>query len=413
MVYINQERLNMATKEEPVKELLKQCNSPEEILGENGLLKQLTKMVLEGAMEGELTHHLGYEKHNPKGNNSGNSRNGKSKKSVKGDFGEIEVNTPRDRNGTFEPQILKKGQTRFEGFDDKIISMYSRGMTTRDIQAHLHEICNIEVSADFVSEVTNAVWEKVQEWNNRPLDEVYPIVYLDCLTAKVRDEGRIARKSVYLAIGINLEGHKEALGMWIEQTEGAKFWLRVINELKNRGVEDIFIACVDGLKGFPEAINAVFPKTDIQLCIVHMVRNSLRFVPWKNKKEVVADLKRVYGAVNAEEASRALDDFSGKWDARYPLISKSWRNNWDNIIPFFAYPNYIRKAFYTTNAIESLNMTLRKVLKNRSSFPNDKALQKLLYLSLERIARKWTMPIRDWGSAINQFSIAFEGRVPV
>ena len=403
----------MGRKEDLIKELLKECKNPEEIIGKNGLLKQLTKIVVEGALDGELNHHLGYEKHEIAGNNSGNSRNGKNSKKIKGDFGELDIVTPRDRNGTFEPQLIKKGQTRFEGFDDKIISMYSRGMTTRDIQEHLKDIYNVEISPDFISKVTNSVWDSVQEWRDRPLDSVYPIVYLDCLVCKVRDEARVVNKSVYVALGVNMEGKKEALGLWIQQTEGAKFWLRVINELKTRGVEDIFIACVDGLKGFPETINSVFPKTEVQLCIVHMIRNSLRFVSWKVRKELATDLKEVYRAINIKSAEKGLAKFAEKWDGKYPMISKSWQDNWERITPFLAYPEDIRKAIYTTNAIESINASLRKVSKNRGSFPNDKALLKLMYLTLERMSKKWTMSIRDWGGAINQFGIMFEGRVPV
>ncbi len=400
-------------KEELIEQLMKDYEKPEDILGENGLIKQLSKALLEKALEGEMTNHLGYSKNSKSGNNTGNSRNGKSKKTLQSDLGDFPIETPRDRNSEFEPKIIKKNQTRFDGFDDKIISMYARGMTTRDIKDHLKDIYNTEVSPDFISNVTNSVLEAVKEWQNRPLDSVYPIVYLDALSIKVRDEGQIVNKSVYLAIGVNMDGLKEVLGLWIERTEGAKFWLKVITELNNRGVEDIFIACVDGLKGFPDAINSVFPKTQVQLCIVHMVRNSLKFVSYKDRKELAKDLKSIYQALTVEGAEQALDAFEKKWDDKYPMISKSWRNNWSQIIPFLNYDKNIRKAIYTTNAIESLNMTLRKVIKNRASFPNDEAVEKLLYLALQNISKKWTMPIRDWGKAINQFAILFGERVPI
>ena len=407
-----QTRTKKARADELLDELISECNGPEEIIGKNGLLKQLIKGLVERAMQGEMNHHLGYEKHNARGNNSGNSRNGKSQKTLKGDFGEMTIDVPRDRNGTFVPQIIEKNQTRFKGFDDKIISMYARGMTTREIAAHLEEIYGIDVSPDLISDVTNSVMEEVREWQNRPLDAVYPIVFLDAIRSKVRDDGHVKNKAVYLAIGVNLRGLKEVLGIWVQQTEGAKFWLQVVTELKNRGVQDILIACVDGLKGFPDAINAVFPQTDVQLCIVHMVRNSLKFVSWKDKRELAKDLRKVYRAVSEEQAKEKLDEFSRKWDDRYSMVSKSWRENWENLIPFLAYPEDIRKAIYTTNAIESMNMSLRKVTKNRGSFPNDEAVVKLMYLALRNISKKWTMPIRDWGKALNQFAIIFDGRVP-
>jgi transposase-like protein len=397
--------------EELLDELIKECDNPEEIIGENGLLKQLTKGLLERAMQGELTHHLGYEKHDPTGNKSGNSRNGSSQKTIKGEFGELLIDVPRDRNGTYEPQIIQKGQTRFAGFDEKIISMYARGLTTREIKAHLEEIYGVEVSADLVSQVTDSVMEEVREWQSRPLDSIYPIVFLDAIFIKIRDGGHVKNKAVYLAIGVNMDGLKETLGIWVQQTEGAKFWLQIVTELKNRGVNDILIACVDGLKGFPEAINSVFPETEVQLCIVHMMRNSLKYVSYKDRRVLARDLKKVYHAANAEQAEARLEEFAKEWDDRYPTISKMWRNNWELLIPFMAYPEYIRRAIYTTNAIESMNMSLRKVTKNRGSFPNDEAAVKLLYLALRNISKKWTMPIREWGKAMNQFAIAYEGRL--
>lgn len=401
----------MAIRDEILEEILKEYKTPEDLIGKDGILRELTKRLVEKAMESELTHHLGYDRYSAAGKKSGNSRNGKSSKTIKGDFGEIPIEVPRDRKGDFDPQIIPKHQTRFSGFDDKIISMYARGMTTRDIQDHLHEIYNVEVSADLISTVTDAVVNDAREWQNRPLDEVYPVLYLDATILKVRSEGRVINKSAYLAIGINLEGLKDVLGIWLEQNEGAKFWLKVMTELKNRGVRDIFIACVDGLKGFPEAIEAAFPQTEVQLCIVHMIRGSLRFVAWKDRKAVAADLKGIYQAASEELAQDNLEIFARKWDGRYPTIAKSWRANWQRIIPFFAYPEEIRRIIYTTNAIESLNNTLKKTIKNRASFPNDEAAVKLLYLSLKNAQKKWTMPARNWGKAINQFAILYGDRM--
>lgn len=403
----------MATQDELLDDLMKNYKKPEDLIGENGLLKQLTKALVERAMKTEMTDHLGYDKHDPAGKKSGNSRNGNSKKTIKGEFGNLEIAVPRDRNSTFEPVIVPKGETRFTGFDDKIISMYARGMTTRDIQAHLQELYGVEVSPTLVSQVTDAITEEITLWQNRPLEEVYPIMYLDAVRVKVRHNSTVINKAVYLALGITWDGSKEVLGMWIAENEGAKFWLQVVTELKNRGVKDIFIACVDGLKGFPEAIEAVFPKAQVQLCIVHMVRHSLRYVSWKQRKEIAADLKNIYQASTVDQAETNLTAFAKKWDASHPTIAKSWRNNWERIIPLFSYPPEIRKAIYTTNAIESLNMSLRKVTKNRGSFPNDEAMTKLLYLAMKNISKKWTLPIRDWKSAMNQFTILFEGRMPV
>lgn len=402
----------MVIKEEILEELLKDYKNPQDLLGKEGLLKELTKRLLEKAMDSELTHHLGYEKYSSAGKKSGNSRNGKSSKKIKGNFGEIPIEVPRDRKGDFNPQIIPKHQTRFDGFDDKIISMYARGMTTRDIQDHLQEIYGVEISADLISTVTDAVLTDVKEWQSRPLDEVYPVLYLDATIVKVRSEGRVVNKSAYLAIGINIEGLKDVLGIWLEQNEGAKFWLKIMMELKNRGVRDIFIACVDGLKGFPEAIEATFPQAEVQLCIVHMIRGSLRFVSWKDRKAVTGDLKTIYQAATEEQAQANLECFAQKWDGRYPTISRSWRSNWQRIIPFFAYPEEIRRIIYTTNAIESLNNTLKKTIKNRASFPNDEAALKLLYLSLKNIQKKWTMPARFWGKALNQFAILYGNRMP-
>jgi putative transposase len=393
-------------------ELLKDYKSPEDMFGSDGLLQQLTKAVVERALQGEMTHHLGYEKHDPAGTNSGNSRNGKSRKTIKGKRGQIEIDVPRDRASEFAPQLIKRGQTRFDGFDDKIISMYARGMTCREIKAHLQEIYGVEVSPDLISTVTDGVIDEVRSWQSRPLDAVYPILYLDALQVKVKDQGRVSNKAIYLAIGVNMAGTKEVLGLWASENEGAKFWLSIITELKNRGVKDIFIACVDGLKGFPEAIETIFPQTQVQLCLVHLMRFSLAYVSFKDRKNVAADLKVIYRAATATEAEQYLAAFAEKWDARYPSISKSWRTNWARVIPMFGFPDDIRRAVYTTNAIESLNMSLRKVIKTRASFPNDDAAFKLLYLALRNIAKKWTMPIPHWSQAMQAFAIIFEGRVP-
>jgi len=402
----------MPISREVLDELLKEYKNPEDLLGDQGILQQLTKALVERALEGELTHQLGYDKHSPEGHNSGNSRNGTTPKTVKGKRGEMRINVPRDRNSEFEPQLVKKGQKRFNGFDDKILSLYARGMTTREIQGHLEEIYGVEVSPDLISTVTDSVLDEVKVWQARALDEVYPIVYLDALQVKAREEGRVSNRAIYLAIGVNMSGLKEVLGMWTAETEGAKFWLSVVTELRNRGLKDIFVACVDGLKGFPEAIEAVFPKTDVQLCLVHLVRNSTKYVSYKDRKQVAADLKTIYRAATAQEAEANLDSFAGKWDTRYPMISKSWRANWSRIVPMFGFPEEIRRAVYTTNAIESLNMSLRKIIKNRPSFPSTDAVMKLLYLALNKISKKWTMPIRDWGAAINQFAIIYGDRMP-
>jgi putative transposase len=397
---------------ELIDNLLKNYKKPEDLVGENGLLKQLTKQLLERAMAAEMTEHVGYEKHDAEGDNSGNSRNGKSAKTIKGTFGEIVLETPRDRNGTFEPQIIEKHQTRFTGFDANIISLYARGLSTREIQQHLEEIYHVEVSPALISNVTEEVIDEVRAWQNRQLDAVYPIMYLDAIQFKVRDNGHVKNKAIYLAIGLTMEGMKEVLGLWIAQTEGAKFWLQVVTELKNRGVSDIFIACVDGLKGFPEAIESVFPQTSVQLCIVHLVRHSLNYVGWKQRREVAQDLKLIYTAATDVEAEQRLAEFSLKWDEKFPMIAKSWRSNWARVIPFFAHPPEIRKIIYTTNAIESLNMSLRKVTKARGSFPNDEAVSKLLYLALRNIAKKWTTPVYDWKAALNRFAIIYENRLP-
>ena len=396
-----------------IDELLEDCQDPKDILGKNGLLKQLTKRLVERTLEAELSDHLGYEPHHIKGRGSGNNRNGKGHKTVQSDTGALEIEVPRDRNGSFEPQLVKKRQRRLEGFDDKVLALYARGLSTRDIQGQLEELYGAKVSPTLISNVTNAVMEDVRAWQSRPLSAVYPILYFDALFVKSRQEGPVKNKAVYLALGINLEGEKELLGLWIAETEGSKFWLTVFNELKSRGVQDCFIACVDGLSGLPEAIETVFAHTQVQLCIVHKLRNSFKYVPWKDRKTVAKDLRAVYGAMTLAEAEEALERFSENWDAKYPAISPSWRADWERLTVFFDYSPEIRKVIYTTNAIESLNYSLRRMLKTRGSFPNDDSIIKILYLAINRVSKKWTMPIRNWKAALNQFVILFGDRVPV
>jgi len=400
-------------KEQLIDELLKDYNGPESFWGESGLFAQLKKQIIERSLDAEMDNHLGYTKHDPKGNNSGNSRNGRGKKSVVIDSEELQLAPPRDRNGDFEPKLIPKRQKYFEGFNDKIIAMYARGMSVRDIQACLLDMYGVDISEGLISQATEAVMDEVKVWQNRVLDEVYPIVFLDCIVVKSREDGKVTNRSVYLALGVNMDGHKELLGIWIAKTEGAKFWLSVITELQNRGVKDIFIACVDGLKGFPEAIESVFPQTQVQLCIVHMIRNSVRYVNWKDRKQLCADLKKIYTSATEQQAEVALDAFGEKWDARYPTISQMWRRHWENVIPFFDYPADIRKAIYTTNAIEAINRSLRKVIKTKGAFPTDASIMKIFYLALENISKKWTMPIRCWNSAMNQFAIKFVNRMPL
>ena len=401
----------MVLDKELIDKLLVGYKGPEDLTGENGLLKQLTKELVERALAAELTTHLGYEKHAAEGRHSGNSRNGASSKRLKGEFGTVEIAVPRDRAGSFEPQLVPKGTTRFTGFDDKILSLYARGMTTREIQGHLEEMYQVEVSPTLISNVTEAVIEEVKAWQSRLLEPVYPIVYLDALVVKMRTEGRVENRAVYVAIGITMEGQKEVLGLWTSANEGAKFWLQVLTELKNRGVEDVFIACVDGLKGFPQAIETVYPKTTVQLCIVHMVRASLNYVNWKERKQVAADLKSIYRAATVEEAERQLEMFAARWDQKYPTISAMWRRNWLGIIPFFQFPAEIRKIVYTTNAVESLNMSLRKAIKTRGAFPSEDAALKVMYLALKNLAAKWHT-IQGWKEALQRFALLWEARFP-
>jgi len=403
----------MAITKEVLDELLKDYKGPEDITGTDGLLKQLTKALVERAMDAEMTMHLGYEKNDQAEKNTTNRRNGKTRKTLRSDQGPLEIEVPRDREGEFEPEIVPKHQRDFKGFDDKILSMYARGMTTREIAGHLKEIYGTEVSPEFISRATDSVKEVLDDWRTRTLESFYPILFLDALVINVREDGKVVKKSIYMALAVNLEGRKELLGLWIDQSEGAKFWLRILNELKNRGLQDVLIAAVDGLTGFPEAIAAVFPKTEVQLCIVHMVRNSLKFVPFKDRKAIAAGLRKIYTAPSEEMAVDELEAFSNRWDPRYPMISRSWKSKWPDLTPFFKFPETIRKVIYTTNAIESLNFSVRKVTKNRQSFPTADAAMKLVFMALQNISTKWTMPIRDWGAALNQFAILYGDRVPL
>jgi putative transposase len=392
--------------------LMKECQGPEDLTGPDGLLKRLTAALVERVLQTELTEHLGYEKHAPENPGAGNSRNGFSKKQIRSEQGPLDLRVPRDREGTFEPQLVKKHQRHFNGFDDKILALYARGMSVADIQAHLKELYGTEVSTELISRATDAVLDEVKAWQGRPLDCIFAVVYLDALVVKVRDQGQVHNKSVYTAIGVTMDGTREVLGLWVAGTEGAKFWLTVITELKNRGVEDIFIACCDGLKGFPEAIETIFPKAIVQTCIVHVIRNSLRYVPWGQRRQVAADLRRVYGADTEDNALLALADFEAKWSPRFPTIAPAWRANWERIRPFLAFPKEVRRLVYTTNAIESLNYSLRKVTKTKGHFPSDEAAIKLLYLALRNAERRWKKGPIFWTNALSYFAITFADRLP-
>lgn len=404
--------MGMAMNQEKLKalaaELAKDIKS-EKDLGE--LTQQLVKLTVETALSAELDDHLGYSKHDAAGRGSGNSRNGSTRKRLKGQHGEVDIQAPRDRSGTFEPLFVRKGQTRLTQMDDQILALYAKGLSTRDIVDAFKEMYGADVSASLISKVTDAVIDQVIEWQSRPLDAIYPIVYLDCIVLKIRQDRRVINKSMYLALGLNLEGHKELLGLWLAETEGAKFWLSVMSELKSRGLKDILIACVDGLKGFPDAIQAEYPDTRIQLCIVHMVRHSLKFVTWKDYKAVTAGLKQNYQSASETEAQHALDQFAELWDDQYPQIAKSWRNNWPNLITLFDYPPEIRKVIYTTNAIESLNSVIRKATRQRKLFPSDDSAMKVVYLAIQAASKKWTMPIQNWKPAMNRFIIEFGNRI--
>jgi putative transposase len=398
----------MELKPEILDKLLEGVKTQEDLAGPGGLLKQITKALVERMLAGELTHHLGYEKHDVAGPGNGNTRNGKSRKTLKGESGEMEIAVPRDRHGTFDPQVVRKHQTRWDGLDQQIIALYARGLTVRDIQAQLEEMYGVEVSAGLISEVTDEVLEEVKTWQNRPLENMYPVMFLDALMVKMRHDGRVENRAVYVAIGINEEGGKEVLGLWSSANEGAKFWLGVMTELRNRGLRDVYLVCTDGLKGFPDAISSVFPKAQVQTCIVHMIRASLNYVGWKERKALAGDLKPIYRAATAEAAELALGAFRERWP-KHQVVADVWQRNWERVIPFFQFPEEVRKVIYTTNAVESLHASLRKVTKNRGSFPSEEAAFKLLYLALRNASKKWST-LQFWKDAMRQFEIIYPGR---
>jgi putative transposase len=397
--------------DELVDELLAGANSEEEIVGPGGLLSQLTRRLVERAMEVELTDHLGFERHQEPPGGAGNTRNGSTPKTLSTEHGPVEVRTPRDRDGSFEPRIVRKRQRRFEGFDEKILALYSRGLSVRDVQAHLREIYGVEVSTGLISQVTDAVIDDARAWQQRPLEDVYPVLFLDAFVVKIRDGGSVQRRACYLALGVSIDGSRDVLGMWFQATEGAKFWMQVLTDLKQRGVQDILICCVDGLKGFPEAIEAIFPQTTVQTCIVHLIRTSLKYVPRRDYDAVVRDLRPIYTAINAQEAERALETFDQKWGGRLPVITQAWRDSWDYVIPFLAFEPEVRRVIYTTNAIEALNRQLRKAVKTKGHFPTEDAVRKLLYLAIHNATPKWTRT-RGWTKALLAFKIQFGDRLP-
>jgi putative transposase len=387
------------------------CRTMDDLCGKDGLMQRMLGGLIEKILEQEMNEHLGYEKHSNMGDNSGNSRNGKTFKNIQSSFGPLDIKVPRDRTGDFEPRIVKKRQNNISAFDDKIISMYARGMTTRDIQDHVQEIYGAEISPTTVSNITDKIIEVAKEWQSRPLQKIYPIAYFDAIHYKVRQNGKIITKAVYTCLGIDINGKKEILGLWVNESEGSKFWLEVFTEIKNRGTEDIFIACVDGLKGLPDAIHAVFPNTEIQLCIIHMIRNSMKYLPHKHVKSFIADLKLIYKAAtesSAEDARERLQEF---WGKKYPLAVMPWVNNWENIRTFYKFPEEIRSVIYTTNAVESLHRQFRKTTKNRSVFPNDETLIKLLFLAVRGISAKWSMAVKGWKNALSQFAIYYGDRI--
>lgn len=402
----------MAITNEMLDEMIGTAKTQDDVFGKDGLLNTLSKRLLERMFDSELTHHLGYEKHAVSGRNSGNSRNGKTSKTIKTNNGELELSVPRDRNSNFEPILIEKRKNRLKVIDDLILSLYGKGMTVRDIQAHIEELYGTEVSSDLISTITDGVLEEVTEWRNRPLDKVYPIVFIDGFVVKARSNGVVCNRTVYVVYAINLEGKKDVLGLYLGENEGAKFWLYVLTELKNRGMDDIFILCADGLKGLPEAVEAAFPKTTFQTCIVHMMRHSLNYVPYTDKKAVASDLKKIYQSNTITLAQEALDEFELVWGDKYPAIVKSWRNNWEKVTPFLQYPKEIRRVIYTTNIVESLNSTLRKAVRNRGHFSTEDGIMKVLYLAIRGVSKKWNMPIREWKQALNHFAILFEDRFP-
>ncbi|MCA1679013.1 MAG: IS256 family transposase, partial [Actinobacteria bacterium] len=397
--------------DELVDELLAGARSEEEIVGPGGLLAVLTKRLVERAMDVELSEHLGYDSHREPPGGTGNTRNGSTPKTVATEHGPVQIDAPRDRNASFEPKIVRKRQRRFEGFDEKILALYSRGLSTRDIKAHLEEIYGVEVGRDLISRVTDAVMDDVRAWAQRPLEDVYPVVFLDCLVLKIREGGSVQRRACYLALGVTVDGDRDVLGMWFLETEGAKFWMQVLSDLKQRGVQDILICCVDGLKGFPEAIEAIFPKTVVQTCVVHLIRHSLKYVPRREREQVARDLKPIYTATDADAAQAALEAFDEKWGQRFPVITQAWLNAWEHVIPFLAFPPQVRRVIYTTNAIEALNRQLRKAIKTKGHFPNEDAARKLIYLALTNAVPAWTKT-RNWTTALLAFKIHFGDRLP-
>src|SRR5437762_4551981 len=397
--------------DEVIDELLAGARSEEEIVGPGGVLAQLTKRLVERALSAELTEHLGYEPHQEPPGGTDNTRNGSTPKTLATEHGSVRIDTPRDRKGSFEPQIIRKGQRRFQGFDDKILALYSRGLSTRDIEAHLAEIYGVKVGRDLISRVTDAVMDDVREWQQRPLDDVYPVVFLDALVLKIREGGTVQRRACYLALGVTVEGERDVLGMWFQESEGAKFWMQVLNELKQRGVADILLCCVDGLKGFPEAIEAIYPNTVVQTCVVHLIRHSLKYVPRREREQVARDLKPIYTAVDADAAQAALEAFDDKWGSRFPVITQAWLNAWEYVTPFLAFPPELRRVVYTTNAIEALNRQLRKAIKTKGHFPNEEAARKLIYLAITNTVPAWTRT-RNWTTALLAFKIHFGDRLP-
>lgn len=403
----------MKLPEEVIKTLMEYVDDPSTILEPNGLLNEISRRLIEAGLETEMADHLGYDKHSIEGNNSGNSRNGSYNKTVSTKSGDIDISVPRDRNGKFEPKIIPKGSSRFNGFDDLIMSLYSRGLSTREIESHIKEIYQVDLSPTMVSKITSAVSEDVEEWRNRPLEAIYPIIFMDAIHIFIKTDTGTVKKAVNIVLGINMEGKKEVLSIHISENEGAKYWLMVLNNLLNRGVKDVLIFCIDGLKGFPEAIEATFPEAIVQKCIVHIIRNSLKNVSHKEKKEVATDLKPIYQAKTESEAKEHLERFKEKYKETYPTIAMIWERNWEYIIPMFRFPYYIRKIIYTTNAIESMNWSLRKQVKNKGAYPSDQSACKVVYLAIKRLETKWTRPISNWGKALNQFAIQFPDRVPV
>ena len=397
--------------DELIDELLAGAETEAEIVGPGGLLADLTRRLVERALSAELTEHLGYQRHQEPPGGAGNARNGTTPKTLVTEHGPVRIDAPRDRKGSFEPQLVRKGQRRFEGFDDKILALYARGLSVRDIEAHLAEIYGVKVGRDLISRVTDAVIEDVRAWQQRPLDDVYPVVFLDCLVLKIREGGTVQRRACYLALGVTVDGDRDVLGMWFQEAEGAKFWMQVLAELKQRGVRDILICCVDGLKGFPEAIEAIFPKTVVQTCVVHLIRHSLKYVPRREREQVARDLKPIYTASDADAAQHALEAFDDTWGKRFPVITQAWLNAWEYVTPFLAFPPEVRRVIYTTNAIEALNRQLRKAIKTKGHFPNEDAARKLIYLAINNAVPAWTRT-RNWTTALLAFKIHFADRLP-